>query len=898
MSSSDLEGLPLIQTKLHRPLVPVDLVPRPQLTGWLDERRHRPVTLVSAPAGYGKSTLISSWLDTCNYPHAWLTLDEGDNDLAVFLTYFLAAIRTIFPEAGTNTLALLRAPNPPPLKELVINLSNDINQSGEFFVLVLDDYEVIQNSTVHDFINEFLIHPAPNIHLVLCTRIDPPISLQKLRAQSQLTEIRAQDLRFSVEEAHNFLQKMLGTSVDMTTAKFMEEQSEGWVTGLRLAALALSHRVGSQGTEEKPTANNRYVSDYLMSEILDSQATGTSEWLLKTSILARFNAGLCEAVCLGKTEMDGDVFLEWLVSSNLFAIPLDDYNQWVRYHHLFREFLQRELERRYDNTEVAALHARASDWFAQHGLIDEALHHALNAGDIPVAAQLIEQNMRTVLNEDQWYLMKKWMAQLPDDIIQQRPELLIAKAWVSLYTFKLWAIPQILESIELLLGNDAAEQRLCGEVDFFWGHHWYWQGQNTRSLDLFRRALERIPEAYHAARGEAELFWGLASQMSGKKTEAVQRLNSLLYYQQTPTPVRQIKLLGALSFIYMLSGELTEAAQVIPQLRDIAAKSNNTYIEAWGSYLEAYVHYCWNDLGKAAHHLSQAVKKRYFLHTGAAIDSLAGLALAYQSLGQADNARATMNLLLEFARETNDPVYITIARSCQARLSLLRGDLISAMSWLQTADLTTDAGIMFYWLEVPRVTQCRVLIAQGSSASLQEAVEKLRIYQQANESEHNSRQLIDILLLQCLAYQKMARADESQDALERAITLAEPGGWIRPFVEPGPELVQMLTKLVNQQGATKYIHKILEAFETEEDSDVSISVPPSSQLIEPLTNREFEILALLGERLSNKEIAAELYISVGTVQQHLNHIYSKLDVKGRRQAIAKATELDLLPSSK
>ena len=263
------------------------------------------------------------------------------------------------------------------------------------------------------------------------------------------------------------------------------------------------------------------------------------------------------------------------------------------------------------------------------------------------------------------------------------------------------------------------------------------------------------------------------------------------------------------------------------------------------------------------------MKKRYFLHTGAAIDSLAGLALAYQSLGQADNARATMNLLLEFARETNDPVYITIARSCQARLSLLRGDLISAMSWLQTADLTTDAGIMFYWLEVPRVTQCRVLIAQGSSASLQEAVEKLRIYQQANESEHNSRQLIDILLLQCLAYQKMARADESQDALERAITLAEPGGWIRPFVEPGPELVQMLTKLVNQQGATKYIHKILEAFETEEDSDVSISVPPSSQLIEPLTNREFEILALLGERLSNKEIAAELYISVGTVQQHL-----------------------------
>ena len=899
MSSSTSELTTLIQTKLHRPKIPINMVHRPRLIAWLDERRQRPLTLVSAPAGYGKSTLISSWLDTtCECPNAWLSLDEGDNDLVEFITYFLASIRTIFPEAGTNTLTLLRAPNLPPLKELAINLTNEIIQIGEFFVLVLDDYEVIQNDTVHDFINELLVPPPPNMNLVLCTRIDPPVSLLKLRAQSQLTEIRAQDLRFSVEEAHNFLQKMLGTTVDIATAKFIEEQSEGWVTGIQLAALAFRHRVGSQDIEERPTVNNRYVSDYLLSEILDSQATGFSEWLLKTSILARFNAGLCEAVCLNDPELDGDVFMEWLVTSNLFAIPLDDHNHWVRYHHLFREFLQTELTRRYANTEVVALHVRASDWFNQNGLIDEALYHALAAGDISAASQLVEQNMRTLLNQDQWHILEKWLAHLPGDIIRQRPELLIAKTWGSYYRFALSAIPPLLETIETLLDDEAITHPLWGEFDFFWGHHWYWQGQNTRSLDLFCRALERIPEAYHAARGEAELCWGLASQMSGQKTEAVRRLNRWLYNEQTPHPSRQTKLLGSLIFLYLLSGELTEAALVTRQIQDVAEKNNNTYVETWSSYLLGYIHYCWNDLGNAADHFTQVVEKRYFVPTAATIDSLAGLALTYQAMGQSKNAKATISLLLEFAQETNNLTYITIAHSCQARLSLLRGDLASAVRWLQTADLTTGTGIMFYWLEVPRITQCRVLIAQGSTASLEEAAEKLQNYQQTNETEHNTRQSIDVLLLQALAYHKLKQDNKALTTLERAVTLAEPGGWIRPFVEPGTEMVQLLSKLVDQQGATKYISEILVTFEPAQNMQVPTPAQPALQLTESLTNRESEILELLGKRLSNKEIAAELHITVGTVQQHLNHIYAKLSVKGRQQAITKAYKLNRLLTPK
>jgi len=910
MSSSDLEGLPLIQTKLHRPLVPVDLVPRPQLTGWLDERRHRRLTLVSAPAGYGKSTLISSWLDFCNYPHTWLTLDEGDNDLSVFLTYFLEAIRIIFPDAANNTQALLAALTQPPIKELAVTLVNEINQLDQFFVLVLDDFEVIQENPVHDFLNEFLLHPPRGFHLVLCTRMDPPLSIQQLRAQSQLTEIRAQDLRFSVEESVTFLEKMLDTTVDIATVKKMDQQSEGWVTGLRLAALALRHRVGNQRIETAPAANNQYVTDYLMSEILDSQEAIISEWLVKTSVLPRFNAGLCEAVCTGESEeafqserdvqLDGAGFLKWLVGSNLFAIPLDDYNRWVRYHYLFRDFLQLELARRYDSTEISTLHARASKWFAQQDLIDDALRHALAAGDVIGAAQLVEQNRHAVLNTDQWYILHKWLSMLPDEIKRERSALMLARAWVLLFQVALPAIITVIETVEATLSQNAADLPFWGEVDFFRGYQYYIMGQSARSLEHLNQALEQIPKSHDLARGVTECYFAWAAHMDGQKEMAVQTLQQLLYYEDRPQPVREARLLGSLIFIHLLDGSLTEAAHVIQQLRELAQQTNYRHMESWSSYLQGHVHYYRNEMEQAVAHFTQAVNNRHIFYTKGAIDSQVGLMLAYEALGQSDKANEILKKMIEFCRQTNNPAHIGVVLSYQARLSLLRGDVASAGQWLQTAALTTDAGIMSIWIEVPRLTSCRVLITQGTGASVKKAKDLLKCYQQEIEGQHNTHQLIEILLLETLACHKQGQFDEAQVILKRVVNLAQPGEIIRPFIETGSEIVTHLEKLHSQDVAPNYIERILSAFDDLrlESKKIINQQSQIENLIEPLTNREFEILALLGERLSNKEIAAELYISVGTVQQHLNHIYSKLGVKGRRQAVAKATELALLPSRK
>jgi LuxR family maltose regulon positive regulatory protein len=886
----------LAQGKLYRPILPVDMVSRPQLTEWLDARVKIPVTLVSAPAGYGKSTLISSWLDHCNYPHTWLTLDAGDNDLAGFLTYFLEAIRVIFPEAGKNTQALLTASSQTPIKELAISLVNDINQLDEFFILVLDDFEVIQEYRIHDFLHEFLLHPPRCFHLVLCTRVDPLLPILKLRAKSQLTEIRAQDLRFSLEESYSFLQKMLGEHINLATAKTMDEQSEGWVTGLRLGALALRHRVGKGSIEVSPTVNNKYVLDYLMSEILENQEQIFSEALLKTSILARFNTELCQAVCAGRSGLKGDIFLEWLLASNLFVISLDDQNHWVRYHNLFREFLEEELVHRYDQSEICTLHIQASAWFAGQGMIDEALHHALVGGDLSTAVQVVEQHAQKLLSEDKWPILEKWLAKLPDEIVQQRPALLIAKAWVLNFQGAFWALSQILQSIDTIFEEDPQDQSLAGEIDLFKAILLFWDTQIEPSLDLFRRALKRIPPQHLGARNSAEIHLALANQMTGQGKLVVREYQQMIF-QETSEGTRKARLLGSLAFVHLLLGELNRADDVARQLVDMAGRTDNFYIAAWSSYLRGYVHYQWNDLEAASHHFSQALTNRFFLDQNSPIDCYAGLIFSYQAMGQFDQARETLHSLLEFAQNSNNPHFITLAHSVQARLLILQGDLELAIHWLKSADISTDTHPMAFWLEIPRITRCRVLIAEGSDESISAAIEGLREHLKLSQATHNTSQMIPILVLQALVYQKQSQTDKALAALALAITLAEPGGWIRPFVEPGTEMVQLLTKLVDRQGTTKYLSQLLAAFEP--DQPVELPKPaaqPAPVWIESLTSREFETLELLEKRYTNKEIAAELHITVGTVQQHLNHIYAKLDVQGRRQAIAKAKALGLLPA--
>jgi LuxR family maltose regulon positive regulatory protein len=909
MSSPIFESLPIIPPKLKRPPSPIDLIPRPQITKWLDGRRNRPLTLVSAPAGYGKTTIVGSWLEVYQYPNAWLTLDERDNDVVVFLKYLITAIRSIFPKAANNTHSLLLARNLPPIEELVINLCNDINQLREFFVLVLDEYELIHEYAVHNFLNEFLNHPPSNMNLVICTRVDPPFSLIKLRAKGQMCEIHAQDLRFSVAETYRFLKKAVGPNVDLATAQLMDEQSEGWITGLRLLAQTLRQQGDQWQSEYKLTTQNEYVVDYLMSEILANQSAEHIEALLKTSILERLNAGLVEALCLDEIALDGGEFINWLVDSNLFVMRLDDQNEWMRYHQLFRKFLASELKRRYDKNAIANLHSRAGEWFEQNGMVNQAFDHYIAAGEVAQAAYLVEQNCRTLLKNDDWRTIEKWLNKLPEEIIQQRARLLITRAWIAHYKFALSELPPILNRIEKLASDHPIDHSILGDINFFWGNYYYWQGEGERSSEYLSRALEQIPLDDQITRGNVEVFWALANQMAGRKEQAVDKIKSYLFLgSDTLAPERVANLLAALLMVYLISGELTKAYQILQQVDETVAQGLSIFAKAWIHYLKGYIYYCWNDIEKASYHFAQCVKDRYFLGRREALDGMAGLVYSYHSMQQPEKANRVLELLHDFAMQSNDPTYMDIFQSCMARFSILQEDLASAQKFLKMDESLPNFGTMFSWLEVPHVTQCWVLIAEGSSASLEKATQRLKVLGELNDAQHNDNHSMNIWLLQAMVDDKKDRPQKALDNLERAIKIAERGNWIRPFIELGAPMANLLYEYYSNQGqASHFVLEILQAFRKEiplplpliqqPENDAikeNIYFPPMTEHMSPLTNRELEVLTLLAERLTNKEIAVRLVISSGTVRQHTHKIYTKLRVKGRRQAIAKAIKLGII----
>jgi len=899
-------SIPLLRTKLHRPRVVRNHLHRQHLLDRLDQSLQRPLMLVSAPAGYGKSTLLACWLEASDIPSAWVSLDKNDNDMHLFLAYFLDAVQTLFPGAAQNTETLLNAPKLPPMTVLAHSLINDIDQIDHSFILVLDDYHAISDKTVHGLITELLQQSPAPLHLVLSSRVDPPFPLARFRARGQMGEIRIRDLRFSSEETGAFLEQLIGEPVEGITTALLEERTEGWVTGLRLAMLSLRHRSDMDHMVRNLPVENRYITDYLLAEVLSNQPEEIQDYLLSTAILDRFCAPLCDTVCVPDSrsfecKMGGRPFLKWLEKSDLFVIPLDEHGRWFRYHHLFQKLLLRRLKNRVNRNDISALYMRASRWFAENNLIDEALQYTLATGDVSAAAQLVEQNRHTPLNEDKWYVLEKWLDQLPDDIVQQRPELLLAKAWVLNFQFEMRAIPPLLDAIETLPGKESKEFSR-EEIDLLKGIFLFWEGQGERAMELLGRALERIPAANIGVRNGAEIYFAVSGQIAGQGKTTVQTYRRK-FYNETSEGTRKIRLLGSIVFIHLLSGELVKADEAVRHIKDMATRAGNAHIEVWTSYLQGNVHYQWNNLETARHHFSRAVENRFLLDANADTDSYAGLIFSYQAMQQSDKANETMERMLEFAQESKNPICLPFARSVQARLWLLQGDLESAVRWLETTDFSFDTGTTLFWLEVPRITRCRVLVAQESETSLREATEKLREHLQFNQAAHNTPQMLEILLLQTMACQKQSQTDEALAFLEHAVTLALPGGYIRPFVNLGKRIADLLTHLLQRGKAVDYIGRIMAAFDAYESFGERDKPSPQSEqqpwirnhaLDKPLTNRELEILSFLEQGLQNKEIADRIFISPETVKKHTSNIYRKLDSHNRQQALVKAYRLGIL----
>ena len=910
--------LTLLQTKLHRPPLPHNLVVRSRLVVWLNNGIDHPLTLVCAPAGFGKTTLVGTWLEymgadqggKASLPSAWLSLDENDSDLNLFLRYFIAAVRTIFNEACEGTLALLQAQQQPPDAVLYATLSNELTELPGEAILVLDDYHTVRGTEVHNLLIELARHWPKPLHLVLISRTNPPMPMTSLRAKGMLGEIRGKDLRFTLEETAAYLGQSQLASLSQTTLNFLEERFEGWPAGLHLAALSLRSADSQEAVLSGLSGENANITSYLWDEVLTHQVPAIQTFLLKTSILDRFNASLCEAV-IGETDATWNVraCLDWIERAELFLIPLDDRREWYRYHHLFQKSLRQRLSTGLAPEQVASLHLLASAWFNDRGLIDEALHHALAGGDLDLAARQMNAGLRDVLNHEDRLTLERWLRQLPEEKIKQNPELLMINIWALQFEWRLDLQAKFVQQVAEFLDSEACArlpakdlQILRGQILMLRAQYTYFSNQTTETIGLIQEALVLIPTSWTFLRGAAMLYLGLSMQANGQ-VQAAERL-LLDEYESCvdKTDIYPLIIQQTLGYIYLWTGQLEKAKLMGKAL----IRSEITITKNWGDYFLGVACYGCNELETADQYFTQIIKNRYIAHDFTYRDAIAGMALIHQFKGQHSEAWRLVESIRQYDLEQRSSEDQRTS-SLGARLMLLEGDMEGARRWVDTfSGPPPDQPIV--WLEEPQVTRAHILVASGTDVDLRLALQILVVLDEIVSRTHNTYYKIEILALRALALDALAsdagKTGEADADLKQALDLARPGGFIRVFVDLGVPMQRMLRRIARQDHSAETIRHILAAFQEDNKNLLSSASPaqprrqPSlanSTLAEPLTRRELEVLTLLRDPLSIKEIALKLNISHATASRHTANIYGKLGVKGRWNAVARAEELNLLP---
>ena len=889
--------LPVLQTKLYRPRTTQDYVRRSRLNDRLKQIERHPLTLVSAPAGYGKSVLLSAWLEQCSCPGAWLSLDENDNDLGTFESYFLAALRSAIPSFGDGLLDLLDSTSLPPTRTFVEMLFTELSRLDEGMFLMIDDYGVITNDAVHAFISKLMRHPHPNLHLVLITRYAPPLPLNEWRANSQLVEIRNFELRFSLEETRSFLQQAIDAPLDEKTIAALHEKTEGWAAGLRLAALSFSRIEEFQGQIDRLSGSNMYIRDYLVSQVLVHLPAEKQLFLLQTSILDRFCASLCQAVImLDSPLLDAQVTLQELEATNVFTIPLDDSGTWFRYHHLFDEFLQMRLREGYSAEVLAALHVRASAWFAEHGFIEEALKHALTAGEMEASIQIVAANRQELMNEEHFQRLWRWLQQFPQHIIEESPDLLLIQARsAQIQRFDMAEVSRIADKVDALVNTLPLEpqkaKRISAETGALRSASHYFALDPKTALACCSNGLEIMPRQWYALRSYCWIYGAAALQMNGDLSGAYEWIQQGRREDTEVSGGPQARNAAAEGFVSWIAADLAGLQRVAEFMLGISTDSR-WHSLGWAHYFLACVHYHRNDLDSALYHAKKTFDRRYVNHALANVYSAFIMAMIQQARGKSEAALEMLALAADFANEIRSTPFILMVQSFQAELAVLQSRAHELIKWEEQACLNVQLSAMPFFY-APPLTIPKVLLAIGTPGSLVKAADCLQRLHAFAESTHNTRVLIEVLALEAMLHAANQNQQAALVALEESLALAQPGGFIRLYVDLGPKIAELLRRMQNRKLSSGYTASILSAFS--DTSHIDRQLSGNKQLIEPLTERELEILDLLGKRYSNKEIAAELVISPETVKRHAINIYQKLAVHNRRDAVEVAGALGLIP---
>jgi LuxR family transcriptional regulator, maltose regulon positive regulatory protein len=882
----------ILATKLYIPPPRPKAVLRSDLIQRLNEglSAGRKLTLISAPAGFGKTSLVSEWAAGCERKVAWLSLDDGDNVPAVFLTYLVAALQTIAPKLGEGVMGVIQSPQPPSIESILTTLLNEITNIPDNFVLVLDDYHILDTKSVDDVLTFLIEHLPLQMHLVIATREDPHLPLARLRVRGQLTELRAADLRFTPAEAAEFLNQVMGLNLSAEDIAALENRTEGWIAGLQLAAISMQADKDTASFIKSFTGSHHFVLDYLLEEVLQKQSTSIQTFLLRTSILDRLCGPLCDAVLLDPSA-SGQETLEYLEHANLFIVPLDNERRWYRYHHLFADLLRQRLHQRSSlsagNAEkgMAELHSRASQWYEDNGLEIEAFQHAADANDINHAERLVDSK-GLILHSRGIAAILDWLASLPTTVLDTRPSLWVMYASALLVGGQTPGVEEKLQAAEAALRGarpDDKTRDLIGQIA---------TARSTLALSHYQietiiaqshRALEYLSPDNLSSRFRANWTVAFAYHFRGERAAATRAYKEALSIAKASGNI-----LGT-GLATICLGQLQELAnQLYPAVESYRRSLQLPGEQPPPSTCEAYlglarIFYEWDELEAAEQNGLQSLRlaRQYDKTIDRFIFGEVFMSRLKLARGDVAGAATMLAETEKSVRQNNFVHRIPEVAAAQVLVLLRQGNLEAAANLAQTHDLP--------------ISRARVLLAQGDPSSALAILEPLR---QQMETKGWEDERLKVMVLQAVALYAHREKDKAIQLLGEALLMTEPGGFIRIFVDEGTPMAHLLSEAAAHGIMPDYVAKLLAAFEAEKrktKDKPDLSPAPSIQpLSEPLSQRELKVLQLLAQGLSNREISERLFLALDTVKGHNRLIFGKLQVQRRTEAVARARELGLL----
>jgi len=893
---------PLLVTKTRIPPLRKNLVIRQRLIQRLDDGIDQGcrLILICAPAGYGKTTLLSQWVSHLYKPVGWLSLNRADNDITQFLRYFLAAIQQIDPKVGAPIPEMLVPPRSLSDRAVWITLINDLAASEKSFTIILDDYQEVEERVVHEALEYLIEHMPNNLHLVLATRADPPMNLAQLRARGHLLEFRAADLCFNLDEAKLFFQAGMGQQLAEKEVNEIFQKAEGWVAGLQIAGIFLQNQPNLPKAVQSFAGSHRHILDYLGAEVIEHLPESWQNFLCQTAILDDLEAGLCDAVT---ERSDSRQILEQLDRQNQFIVPLDGDRRWYRYHRLMVEALRRRTES-LDGKQIAELHRRASAWYEAHGMMEAAIDHAYKAGDLEHAALLVEEGAEAALKRSQIGSLLGWLDRLPAEQFRLHPRLNTIYAWALLFKgSSIQAVRERLEASSIL----TADSPTSAEQAVIRGMLATYSGNASQGLMEAQRALEDLPSDSVFLRSIALDNLGMAHVLLGDISSAIQAFKeSSALARDSNNIMFAVASLSNLGGLYLVQGHLKLAEAVYRQALELAATPYGQRLPVACRALLGLSEISreWNRLEQARGLLEEALQLSQQYNETGELAMVLSLARVQQVMGNGekalDLAQKAQTIAMQSRATTMDDRLVEVAL---ARLWLQQGSLADAAEWAARRGFGGDSSseappakatppVPYDLYEAEMLVHTRLLLAQDKAEA---ALDTLAGLSAEAEKRGRTRRLHEIHILIAVAHLQTGEIDLAVQALEKSLRQAEAEGYRRVYLDEGSPMVRLLREAARWGIQKPYCRELLSAFQQEGRNLEGASGGGVAGLIEPLSERELEILHLLAAGCTNREIGEQLYISLSTVKGHISNISGKLLAKNRTEAVARARQMGVLP---